>query len=81
MAELTLYVCWSPGYPRGHVHADDSWRARKAYAARHQLATVDVIARRADLVDDKFDRLTLAEVTDWLSDDELERVLTERTDT
>lgn len=59
MAELALYVCWSPGHQRGHVYADDSWRARKAYAARENVAAVDVIARRADLLDDKFNRLTM----------------------
>lgn len=58
MADLQEYECFAPGYPRTTVHACDSWHARKAYARRHGCGTVDVIARRADLVDDKFNRFT-----------------------
>ncbi len=59
MTDLSLYVCWSAGHKRGLVYADDSWRARKAYAVRESVATVDVICRRMQDDDDKFDLLTM----------------------
>ncbi len=59
MRDLSLYVCWSAGHKRGLVYADDSWRARKAYAHRVGVAAVDVIARRMQDTDDAFDRLTM----------------------
>ena len=70
------YSVWTPGKPRETVVASDSWRARKAYAWKDRVATVECIARPVDMIDDKWDRLTLADHV-WLSDDELVQALKE----
>lgn len=45
---LPAYECWAPelGKPKAIVRAADSFAARKEYAAYHQIAVVEVAARK-----------------------------------
>lgn len=55
----SLYVCWAKGHARQNISAEFGLDARKEYARRIGHAdTREVISRRIDLVDAKFDRLT-----------------------